>query len=287
MVLIFLVVSCYPDKYLQAEQNKTKVNKIAVNSNQSKSHDLTGQILQVVGPGQIVQTLLGGALAGVAIFFGNFLLDRYRKPNLAIDRKNNSQIVTIHLTIFTLEHSFYPLELRKFVVPYNVNRVNVINRSSYAAEDCKGGLRINGIEEKICWSVPQERYKMTINARSTEQLYVCAYLSSKQDEMYDKLDDALKRIEKQARLTRQTENKYPGLELVEALREQYSSAEDIPYIISPTENGWEGNPKKNRSIPPGPAEIVITAKNGKSELAQKITILDHPDANESIIRFNS
>jgi hypothetical protein len=61
--------------------------------------------------------------------------------------------------------------------------------------------------------------RWTINARSTEQLDVCAYLSSKQDEMYDKLDDALKRIEKQARLTRQTENKYPRLELVEVIRE--------------------------------------------------------------------
>jgi hypothetical protein len=286
MVVIFLVVSSYPDKYLQAEQNKTEVNRTAVNSNQSKGYDLTAQIL-LLGQNQIIQTLLGGALAGGAIFLGNFLLDKYRKPNLVIDRKNNSQIVEIELTIFTLEHSFYPLELRKFNVSYRVNRVKVRNKSSYAAEDCKGALRINRIEEKICWNVPQERYKMTINARSTEQLDVCAYLSSKQDEVYKKLDEALTRIEKQANMTRQTENKYPGLELVKTLREQYASAKDIPNIISPTENGWGGNPKQSRSIPAGPAEIVITAKNGKSELAQKITILDHPDANASIIRFNS
>jgi hypothetical protein len=213
-------------------------------------------------------------------------LDKYRKPKLVID-KDGSQVVKIQLKIFTFEHSFYPLELRKFNIPYNVNRVTVRNRSSYAAEDCKAGLRINNIGEKICWSVGQERYKMTINANSAEQVEVCAYLNSNQDEMYNELNDILQQIEKVAKSTNETGNKRPGLELVETLRQQYSSAENIPYIISPNENGWKDNPKENRPVPVGPAAIIITAKNGKSEVMQKITIIDHPDETGSIIRFNN
>lgn len=243
----------------------------------------------------IFQVAAGGALAGLAIFSANLWLDRHRRPEIIIEQ-NNSIIRSIDLTVFNLEHHYYPLELRRFAIRYNVHRVPIRNTSQYAAENCKASITQGGLEEKICWIISQERYSMTINARSAEFVDVCAYvvdeqglfvnLNEVQRVVFDRLNAVIARIEERANSTNRTEDRNPGRELVRRLRRDYPSHEQIPMIISPTENGWAESLILNRALLPNEAEIVITSKNGRSEARQYITILPNPDGERRILRFN-
>jgi hypothetical protein len=121
----------------------------------------------------LTQFVITGLASGGAIFGANVLLDRHRRPILSVNLENFTRIVQIDIPLYTVEIPDFPKELRQLTVAYTVNRVVVRNNSNYAAENCKGVLRINDVEEKVCWNVDQERYSMTINSHSEEYLDVC------------------------------------------------------------------------------------------------------------------
>jgi hypothetical protein len=62
-------------------------------------------------------------------------------------------------------------------------------------------------------------------------------------------------------------------EAIEAALE-YSSVDDIPRLISPTEHGWENkNVKESRRRKPGKAQLVITFKNRKPEISEGVSVM--------------
>jgi|SRR5919204_6808903 hypothetical protein len=63
----------------------------------------------------------------------------------------------------------------------------------------------------------------------------------------------------------------------------YKSQEDIPLIIAPTENGWLA-PHDNRKLKPGPATIIVTAKNAEP-IEEDITILKQRNEDGKIIEI--
>lgn len=129
----------------------------------------------------LVQFAVSGAVAGIALYVANRLLDHYRKPCLSLDIENFLEPVHIELTLFRIEIPGFSRELNEFKVGHIVNRVTIRNNGRSAAENCKGILKISGRE------VPKERYTMTINADSVEYLDVCAILDGDQKEIFAKL----------------------------------------------------------------------------------------------------
>jgi len=80
--------------------------------------------------------------------------------------------------------SLYSKSCGKFSIRYTVHRIGIKNKSSHPAEECKAGIRRNGVEEKLCWTIPQERYKMTINANSTEYVDFLGYIEDDPSEVF-------------------------------------------------------------------------------------------------------
>jgi hypothetical protein len=167
--------------------------------------------------------------------------------------------------------------LSEFNVQYIVNRVTITNRGRSAAENCKGVLKIKERQEKICWNVPSEVYKMTINADSQEYLDVCAILDGDTKEVFTQLNNHI-------------ETKFgsgsEGSVAKARVKVIYKSHEDILRIIAPPENGWQPV-HLNRRIDPGArATILVTAKNARPTLKREITILDKPEDDGRIIKMN-
>jgi hypothetical protein len=223
----------------------------------------------------ILQFAVSGATAGAALFFANIALDRYRKPALSVDKEHFLEPVRIDLPLYIIDVEGFPQDVREYRVQYLVNRVTIRNLGRNAAENCKGALRINDREEKICWNVPSEAYKMTINADSEEYLDVCAVLGSETKDVFDQLQ---KKIESFG-------NGKEGSVAKAILNEIYKSQDDVKSIIAPTENGWQTPVHRNRPIRSGHATIVVTSKNAKPTLKQEITILEKKEANGRIIRW--
>jgi hypothetical protein len=157
-----------------------------------------------------------------------------------------------------------------------VNRVPITNRGRSAAENCKGVLKIKERQEKISWSVPSEVYKMTINADSEEYLEVCAILDGDTKDIFTQLNN---------HIGSKFGSGPEGSVAKARVKAIYKKHEDIPRIISPTENGWQPV-HLNRGINPGPATILVTAKNAKPTLKQEITILGKPEDKGRIIKLN-
>lgn len=225
-------------------------------------------------------------MAGLAIFFFNILLDKYRTPDLSVDLSCYPSPVKIDLEVFGFEHPYYSSEVSSFKIEYEVHRVPIKNTSNYAAKNCKGVLKINGTENKICWNIPSERYKMTINSKSTEYLDVCAILIGDRSIVFDELWNRLTKLKNHARSTNQTEWQLPGLKMEDQIRGIYKSAEDIPIIIAPTEDGWKSPPYVNRQITHGLVEIMVTSQNAKSTLSKSAKILEQPNEDKKLISFD-
>lgn len=212
----------------------------------------------------VVQFIVSGLVAGTALFIANIALDKYRSPHLLIDKEDFLKPTVIDIRLYEIDIPGFSRELRYFNVPYVVNRVIIKNDGKSAAEGCKGVLKINNTEEKICWYVPSERYKMTINVDSSEYLDICAMLCGDAKDIHDRLK---KRIELFG------DEKNGGAEARKIISNLYQTYEDIPVLIAPTENGWQPA-KSNRRIHPGNATIIVTAKNTKPSLRLDIKILD-------------
>jgi hypothetical protein len=211
------------------------------------------------------QFIVSGLVAGAALFIANIALDKYRSPCLYIDKSDFLKLVEVDINLYDIDLPNFSRELRYFKVKYIVNRVIIKNNGKSAAEGCKGILKMKNAEEKICWYVPSEIYKMTINVDSIEYLDVCAVLNGDVKEVYQQLN-----ILRNLVIQKMEEHKQKRPSKI------FMSHEDIPIIIAPTENGWL-SAKSNRSIEPGDATVIVNAKNARP-YRLNIKILGKPAA---------
>jgi hypothetical protein len=159
----------------------------------------------------------------------------------------------------------------------------------------KGMIIQDGMEVNVCWNMPTQRYKMTINAKSHELLDLCAFLQ----------DDASKKVIELKKNVSELRDQYSGPDkqtvVIEEVRkikyeylELYPNSEDnpklakkyFPYLIAPTENDWQYPPNLNWPLKAGPAVVRITSKNA-SPIEYNIKILDTSDKNGKIIEMIS
>lgn len=130
----------------------------------------------------LIQFVVTGLVAGAALLGANVVLDKYRSPKLSVDKANSPKIVRIDLTVYKIDEKLIPYHLRQFTVPYNVNRILIRNEGKSAAKNCKGVLKVDYMEYRVCWSVPTERSTATLNAHSMEYLDLAAGLVGTQAE---------------------------------------------------------------------------------------------------------
>jgi hypothetical protein len=141
---------------------------------------------------QLIPFLISGLAGGLALFLGNIGLDRHRRPSLSIDRKNLLEHVEVDLDLFKPQN--FSQTLGVFKIKYKVYSITIRNGGRNAAENCKGILKINDREEKVCWHIPSETYKMTINVDSIEYLNVCAMLVDTQESVFKRLQEHVENL---------------------------------------------------------------------------------------------
>lgn len=112
----------------------------------------------------------------------------------------------------------------------------------------------------------------------SEYADVLAPLDGDPDEIFRQLQEMITPLEGKHESTNQTEYKKPGQELIRSLIADYPSANEIPLLILPTEDGWNSNPQLNISAPLGDAELVITSRNGRIRSSGK---------NQDLLNFRS
>jgi hypothetical protein len=204
--------------------------------------------------------------------------------------ENDVPMPMYNITPTTLVHLPQLAKMIGFKLNYKITRIKVRNSGNTAAEDCKGIIIQNDIEMKICWWVPSERHKMTINAKSYEYLDICAVLIGDRKKIIDNfsLDDVSKLIK--------SYRKSVGLDGIQELDrieydifKRFPEDEDavnklIPYIIAPTENDWQQSAFDNRHLKSGKASVRITSKNA-TPLEYNTTILETPQDGK-IIKVN-
>lgn len=210
--------------------------------------------------------IITGVVTGLAIFGANVLLDHYRRPSLSFDKRGFSKGIRIQISLYNLNIPDLK-ELNELKVSYLVTRATIENNTNNVVENCKGVLRKDDIEEKLCWTVPQERYTMTINSHSKEFLDVCAILEETPQSIYDQLQTNIAKFG----------NDGQGVRATYLVKSLYSKIQDIPLIITPTENGWM-EAHLNRKIQAGEATLLVTSKNAKHTLNLDIKILNKPNS---------
>lgn len=244
------------------------------------------------GSFNIAQTIITIITTVATLFVANYLLDlkrhRETRPILKINPDENPTTyendVPMPMYNITAATSISVPALAKmigFKLNYKITRIKVRNTGNTAAEDCKGIIIQDDIEMKICWWVPSERHKMTINAKSYEYLDICAVLIGDRNEIIDNfsLDNVSKSIE--------SYRKVVGIDTTQELDrieydifKRFPESEDpidklIPYIIAPTENDWQQSAFLNRHLKSGKASVRITSKNAPP-IEYNITILERP-----------
>lgn len=121
------------------------------------------------------------------------------------------------------------LETVSFSWTYRANRIVIENAGRSAAKNCKGWIVINGTKERVAWTVQKERPNATINASDSERLDFCAYFVSGPSPF---------------------------------ARTRASALEPIPARVSPTEEGWMGDPFRNRDVTElAQCKVLITCDN--------------------------
>jgi hypothetical protein len=244
--------------------NNDRTANSPITSIDSGSHELDWSLL-------VMQFVISGLAAGGALLGSNIALDWYRKPSLSVDREKVPKSAQIDLDLYKVDNPVYG-----FKVQYIVNRISIRNSGKNAAKNCKGIIKINETEEKICWYVPNERYKMTINADSIEYLDICAVLNGDPELIFNNLYN---KVEKELG------NGAEANTVKNYVEKNYKNYNDIPAVIAPTENGWLPV-NLNRRLVPGIATIVVTAENVKPSLKEDIVILNSPKINGTIIELS-
>ncbi len=233
-------------------------NATAISTGSPSNFDFVSFILGIVA---------GGLVSGISLFVGQLLIDRRNRPILEVDKKNSPIPSEIRM-----KSGFRGKVGDVYLddLPYTVNRIRVRNNGKTAAENCKASLESEGRHLRVCWHIPKERYTMTINAKDSEYVDLCAV----------SVKDPSKLVGSDLN------NVYTDEK--ESLKASLVSA-DIPRRISPTEEGWQIL-KKNRvldNISQGDLHFTlsITAKNA-SPYVCKITILEHQDGEGRIVSFS-
>lgn len=180
----------------------------------------------------------------------------------------------------------------------------ITNKGPRAARNCKGILvkeEVKGKEEmKVCWSIPSERYRMTINAHSMEYLDLCGVLEGKRSQI---LMDLKYNISKLKEYLDTEGSKTLGEIHRQALKMKIDREygvdgnklmQNMPSIIAPTENGWQFPPWHNYillhqfevdSKQESTFRIAITAENAR-RIDEPVTIsTEIPDKSGKIISF--
>ena len=241
--------------------------------------------------------LITGATTAAGLFLGWYFVDlkrdRQTRPVLRIDHQDNPHVARKDINIYDVSKPDLPPQYRsisRLDLSYRVNRIKVINDGNSAAEDCKGIIIQNGTEMKVCWYVPTERHKMTINAKSYEYLDLCGFREGDPIQIAKTLKENIKKLPETYPDSTNTSVK---LEEVRNLRfeflDQYPKDEDIhnliekhlPCIIAPTENDWLHPPNLNWVLKSGEARIRITSKNA-APIEYKIQILKEPEKDKII-----
>jgi len=192
---------------------------------------------------------------------------------LSFERDDFTKGIEMLISLYTLNLPNWN-QSKEFKVSYFVTRSKIKNKTHYPAENCKGILRNNNIDEKICWSVPTERYIMVINSHSEEYLDICAFLKETPEYIYEQLRKKISDFG-------DDEPSAGARALIESI---YKQVEDIPIIIAPTEKGWV-EAYQNRILQPGEAILLVTSKNSKRKLKLDIKILDKPNTEGKIVEL--
>jgi hypothetical protein len=292
VILLTLDLAQYSNAYglatavIHTSSPKSELKSRVINSNLSNHNVITQspKITTTSVPneiGSIGNIVVGALIAALGLFIGNYFLDikrnREKRPILQIGRKGNPYVLEtdIELPIYDIGKSDpnLPSNLRqisRLVLRYRVNRIKVKNDGNSAAEDCKGLIIQDDIETKVCWNVEGERHKMTINAMSYEYLDLCALLEDDSKQLAETLKQNVSNLPE---TYKNSTNEAVEINDVRRLKyefiEQYSNDKDklelikkhFPSLITPTENGWQDPPHRNRVIKPGSASVRITSKN--------------------------
>ncbi len=219
----------------------------------------------------ILGIIAGGLVSGISLFLAQWLFDWFNRPILEVDKKISPIVKTIHLEsgrYGTLER----IELDR--IPYLVNRIRVRNNGKTAAKNCKaileGVFDSEPYHELVCWSLPRERYVMTINAGDGEYVDLCAVCRT---------DPSI--IMRDKSPVYGDRDKRMGATL---------APQEIPRRIAPTEEGWQNPANRNRvfdTLGQGDLNftLTVTAKNA-SPYECKITILAHQKLTGRIVSFS-
>jgi hypothetical protein len=213
----------------------------------------------------IIGIFVGVPISALALILAELGVNHYYCPILEIDRKESPISRSVHFSSGKFG-KIGEVELDRIL--YTVNRIRVNNKGRRAAEDCKIALITKNSHERICWSVPSERYTMTINAHDSEYFDLCAYSNVDPSQLM-RGQKAGVNVKADKEMTR-------GATLFEG---------DVLHRIAPTEEGWKPIINSNRDLKHTDLEcaIYISSKNSKG-CREQIRILEHP-VNDSIVEF--
>jgi len=217
-------------------------------------------------------------------------------------------VKTIGLLAYLVDDARVPLNLRTFEILYKINTVLVQNNGWKAAKNCKGILNIGNEEVKVYWSAFDERDSMTINAHSVEYLDLFAIVDGEPSEIFNRLSENISKLKSYINSDTFTDTslRQSFNAGIEALSSRYTSAEDIPRIITHDANyGWK-IPGERYYSPMSEAEtsrpimidgnipiemvkeitrVIVTSVNA-GRLQEYMTILDKPaDVRGTAIRL--
>jgi hypothetical protein len=223
----------------------------------------------------LLGVVIGGVVSGISLFFGQIFIDWYHRPVLEIDKESSP------IAVMTDRQSGRFGEIKGISldkIPYVVNRIRVLNKGRTAAENCKATLKSQSENFRVlvCWAITRERYVMTINAKDSEDLDVCAVLSSEVDR--DRLiSDQKSNVNLFADRER---GRGATLRLL-----------DLPRRILPTEEGWQdGKPVNTNRVLDDQGEsdldfaLTVTAGNA-APCECNVTIKERQDEQGHIMSF--
>lgn len=98
---------------------------------------------------QLVAIVVGGLIAGVALFVSHYWYDRYKRPRLAFSNE--------HLVI---------TEPQDRASEYALNRVRVFNHGRTAAIGCEAAIEIEGVRWALHWSAEAKELNGPWEAKS-------------------------------------------------------------------------------------------------------------------------
>ena len=288
----------------------TLTNHASMNSSNNANivEELEGIKRAINGTHNPVSDITIGALvAALGLLGGTLAVDRivtyWRRPRLFLDKSNSPLVKGIDIAIYDIKESIIPSNLRKFTLRYRVNRVLIRNDGPQAARNCKGILSKDSEELKVCWSIPSERYRMTVNAHSMEYLDLCGVLDGEASTIHTELQTTLSELKKHVDGFHDVSLRTPlSLEIDEYIANN-KSVEDIPLIIAPTENGWEApqlnhillrqsqllnnDSESTTNILKGNFKIIVTAENAKG-INEGVTISSSTlNKNGEIVTFSN